>query len=107
MPAMGALPKEIAEKLQEIRELCAHNGVTKLVLLDESAPRFGGEVPDFVVEFEPDPDPLARGRRYHEVWKGLLDIVGGDLNLVVESTIENPWRQRTLEAAHYDIYAIT
>jgi hypothetical protein len=103
---MAELPAEIAGHLEEIKELCEKHGVTKLMLLDESAPRFGGDVPDFVVEFEPEPDPIVRGRRYAKVWAGLLEIVGGDLNLVVESTIENPWRSQAL-AAHHDIYAAT
>jgi len=53
MRRMAALPKEIAEHLEEIREVCARNHVTKLALMDESAPRFGGDVPDFLIEFEP------------------------------------------------------
>jgi len=102
---MDKLPKEIGEHLEAIRALCARNAVTKLVLLGESAPRFGGDVPDFVVEFEPEDDPLIRGRRYDKVWRGLLDIIGTDLNLIVESEIENPFRQHPLEFAHHDLYA--
>jgi len=102
---MDKLPPAIGAHLEAIRELCARNAVTRLALLGESAPRFGGDVPDFVVEFEPNGDPLVRGRRYEHLWRGLLEILGSDLNLIVESTIENPWRQHPLEFAHHDLYA--
>ena len=106
MRRMGALPKEIAEKLEEIRDVCAENHVTKLALMDKSVPRFGGDVPDFVVEFEPHADPLVRGRRYHNVWRALLDIVG-DHNLVEEAAVENPWIRQALDSEQHDIYAAT
>ena len=104
MRRMAALPKEVEQHLEEIRKLCARSHVTRLMLLDETAPPFGGPVPDFVVEFEPHPDPLVRGRRYGDLWTGLVEMIG-DVNLVVISSIKDPSRLREIQLAHHDIYA--
>ena len=87
---MAQLPQPIADHLDEIRDLCTNNHVLRLSLVDDaSAP-----VPNFVAEFEPHPDPLVRGRRFHAVWGGLFDLVG-DNNLTTPAMIEadrNPFR---------------
>ncbi|HEX7138110.1 MAG TPA: hypothetical protein VF219_09700 [Vicinamibacterales bacterium] len=97
---MSKLPESITEHLEEIREMCARNHVRRLSLIDDpSAP-----VPNFIAEFEPHPDALVRGRRFHAVWSGLFDFVG-DNNLKTPEMIEqdlNPFRVVALR--QHEIY---
>jgi hypothetical protein len=87
---MAELPQPIADHLDEIRELCVRNHVLRLSFVDDPS----AAVPNFVAEFEPHPDPLIRGRRFHAVWGGLFDLIG-DNNLTTPAMIEadrNPFR---------------
>jgi len=98
---MVELPQAVEDHLDQIRELCAKNHVLRLSFLDDPNAR----VPNFVAEFEPHPDPLVRGRRFHAVWGGLFDLVG-DNNLTTPVMIEedrNPFRSVSLP--QHDIYA--
>jgi len=63
---MDALPREIAEKLDEVQGLCEKHHVKRLTLFGSAAKgTFDPETSDldFVVEFEWHSDPLERGRR--------------------------------------------
>ena len=91
---MAELPQPIADHLEEIRELCTRNQVLWLSFVDDPS----SPVPTFIAEFEPNPDVLVRGRRFHQVWSGLFDFVG-DNNLVTPAMIEqdrNPFRKVSL-----------
>jgi predicted nucleotidyltransferase len=108
MRRMDALPPEIAEHLGEVRSLCEKYSVKRLTL-------FGSAVKgtfdpatsdvDFVVEFEWHPDPLERGRRWNELWEELKDVFGRSIDLLVASTIKDPYIARSIESAHLDLYA--
>jgi hypothetical protein len=100
MRSMAALPKAIAEHLEEIRGLCVEHHVQKLSLVDAEP----DEVFDFVVEFSDEDDPLLRGRRYREVWRGLRHMTGRDINLIVPHVLSGH-RRREAELPRYDIYA--
>ena len=91
---MAELPQPIADHLDEVRELCTRNHVLRLSLIDDPS----SPVPNFIAEFEPNPDALERGRRFHAVWSGLFDFVG-DNNLTTPEMIEkdkNPFRVGSL-----------
>ena len=108
MRRMDTLPPEIAEHLGEVRALCEKYSVKRLTL-------FGSAVKgtfdpatsdvDFVVEFEWHPDPLERGRRWNHMWEELKDVFGRNIDLLVRSTIKNPYVIASIELSHVDVYA--
>ena len=105
---MNALPPLVVERLDAVRALCAKYGVKSLAIFGSAVKgTFDPETSDldFVVEFEWDPDPLVRGRRWTNLWEGLQDIFHRDVDLIVASTIENPYIARSIEQAHLDLYA--
>lgn len=105
---MDALPREIAEKVEEVRRLCERYGVKRLTL-------FGSAVKgtfdpatsdvDFVVEFEWHPDPLVRGRRWLDLWDELKTLFGRNVDLLVDSTVDNPYLRTAIDRDHVDLYA--
>ena len=91
---MAELPQQIADHLDEVRELCTTNHVLRLSFVDDPS----SPVPNFIAEFESHPDALVRGRRFHAVWSALFDLVG-DNNLTTPAMIEedrNPFRRMSL-----------
>ena len=60
---------------------------------------------DFVVEFEWHPDPLERGRRWTHLWEDLKDVFGRHIDLIVASTIKNPYIAKSIARANVDLYA--
>jgi predicted nucleotidyltransferase len=108
MRRMHALPQLVTEHLDEVRALCEQYHVRRLTLFGSAAKgTFDPEKSDldFVVEFEWDPDPLERGRRWLELWDELKNLFGRDVDLVVASTIKNPYFAQAIELAHRDLYA--
>ncbi|HEX8409578.1 MAG TPA: nucleotidyltransferase domain-containing protein [Thermoanaerobaculia bacterium] len=104
---MNALPPIITERLDEVRALCEKYRVKRLTLFGSAVKGTFDEESDvdFVVEFEWHPDPLERGRRWTELWEDLKDVFGRDIDLIVASTIKNPYIARSIEEAHVDLYA--
>ena len=108
MRAMDALPKIVTDHLEEVRALCEKYSVKRLTI-------FGSAVKgtfdparsdlDFVVEFEWHPDPSERGRRWLDLWEELKDLFGRHIDLIVASTIENPFIAQSIRSAHLDLYA--
>jgi predicted nucleotidyltransferase len=108
MRRMHALPEEVTQHLAEVRALCEKYSVKKLTLFGSAVKgTFDAERSDldFVVEFEWHPDPLERGRRWVELWEELKDVFGRDIDLMVGSTIQNPFVAQSIELAHVDLYA--
>lgn len=95
MRGMDALPPLIAERLDELRALCEEHHVKRLTV-------FGSVVHgtfdpttsdvDFIVDFEWHDDPLVRGRRWWNLWSGLRDLFGRQIDLVVRDAIRPHWR---------------
>ena len=104
---MDALPLEIEERLGEVRELCGKHGVKRLAIFGSAAKGTfdarNSDV-DFVVEFFPDPDPLVRGDRYWEFLFALQDLFGRTVDLVVGSSVTNPYFTRVLEMTQRPLY---
>jgi predicted nucleotidyltransferase len=108
MCGMDALPEIVTNHLEEVRALCEKYSVKKLTI-------FGSAVKgtfdpkrsdlDFVVEFEWHHDPSERGRRWLELWEELKDLFGRNIDLIVASTIENPFIAQSIRQAHLDLYA--
>jgi uncharacterized protein len=105
---MNALPPLITRHLDEVRALCEKYRVKRLTLFGSAVKGTFDEATsdvDFVVEFEWHPDPLERGRRWTYLWEELKDLFGRDIDLVVASTIRNPYIAKSIERAHLDLYA--
>jgi predicted nucleotidyltransferase len=104
---MDALPAVITENLEGIRALCVKYHVKRLTLFGSAAKgRFNPRKSDvdLVVEFDWHPDPLERGRRYNELWDNLRDILGRKVDLLVASTITNPYLVEAIRESHRDLY---
>jgi uncharacterized protein len=105
---MNALPPLITGHLDEVRALCEKYRVTRLTLFGSAVKgTFDEETSDvdFVVEFEWHTDPVERGRRWTSLWEELKDVFGRKINLIVASTIRNPYLAESIERAHLDLYA--
>ena len=108
MRPMDTLPPLIAEKLPEVRRLCEKYYVRKLTIFGSAVKgTFNPEKSDvdFIVEFEWHPDPLERGRRWLELWEELKDLFGRNVDLIVNTTITNPYFAQVVERTHLDLYA--
>ncbi len=105
---MYPLPPEITEHLAEVRALCEKYSVKRLTLFGSAVKgTFDRERSDldFVVEFEWHPDPLERGRRWNELWRELKDLFGRNVDLLVASTIRNPYIIASIDLANIELYA--
>lgn len=105
---MHVLPREIAEKQQELRSLCAKHGVKRLALFGSAVKGTfdpGTSDLDFVVDFDWHPDPLVRGQRWLDLWDDLKGMFERPIALLVESTLTNSYLRETIELEHVDLYA--
>ena len=108
MRPMDMLPPPIAEKLPDVRKLCEKYYVRKLTIFGSAVKgTFDSATSDvdFIVEFEWHPDPLERGRRWLELWDELKDLFGRNVDLIVNTTIKNPYFAQAVQLAHLDLYA--
>ena len=97
---------EVSAQQGAIEELCARFGVESLYL-------FGSAVRDaltdesdldFLVEFD---NPVVKGYfdRYFGLLEGLEALFGRSVDLVVESTIRNPYFRQSVEQSKVLLYA--
>ncbi|HUR81612.1 MAG TPA: nucleotidyltransferase domain-containing protein [Thermoanaerobaculia bacterium] len=97
----------ITERLGEVRALCARHGVKSLAIFGSAAKgTFDPERSDldFVVEFLPDPDPLRRGENYLDLLVALERLFDRRIDLVVGTTVENPYFKHVLELTARELY---
>lgn len=107
MQRMDALPPLIEEKLPEVRALCEKYYVKRLAVFGSVAKgTFDPEKSDidFVVEFDPEPDPLVRGRQWWDFWAALRKLFGRDVDLVERKAIINPYFLQVLDLTERPIY---
>ena len=104
---MNALPPLITEHLAEVRALCEKYRVKRLTLFGSAVNGTFDEASDvdFIVEFEWHPDPLERGRLWVELWEELKDVLGRDIDLIVASTIKDPYFAAAIASERFDLYA--
>lgn len=105
MRAMEPLPAAIAEKLGDVRALCEKCRVKRLEIFGSAVKgTFDAATSDvdFVVEFLPFDDVMARGQAYLDLWFGLQDLFGRQVDLI--SRITNPYFAEAIEADRREIY---
>lgn len=96
----------IADKLDEIRELCRKRGVTYLALFGSAA--CGDFDPDrsdvdFLVVFDALP-PARLYRGYFGLADELEKLLGRSVDLISYKAIRNPFFQRSVEATKVAVY---
>lgn len=104
---MNALPPLITEHLAEVRALCEKYSVKRLTLFGSAVKgtfREESSDLDFAVEFHPAGDPLVRGERYLDLLVALRDLFDRDIDLVVTTTITNPYFRQVLELTEQPLY---
>ena len=104
---MNALPQLVTERLDEVRALCEKYGVKSLSIFGSAVKgTFDPEKSDldFVVEFLPEPDPLQRGEYYLDLLVDLQRLFDRNVDLLVGTTIENPYFRQVLELTARGLY---
>lgn len=104
---MDALPREIAEKVEEVRGLCERYGVKRLTLVGSAANGTFDPATsdlDFLVELLPLDDPIRRGRTYLALWNELERLFGRRIDLVDPASIENPYVAASIQRNRRDLY---
>ena len=105
---MGALPKEIAEKLEEIRRLCVEHHIKTLTLFGSAArgTDFDPEKSDadFLVEFLPDAPRKPWYGNYLEFQEALEKLLGRKVDLMPGQHIENPYLRRRVYECTVPLY---
>ena len=97
---MAALPREIEEKLDQVRALCVKYGVKKLTLFGSAA---RGEYDpatsdvDFLIELPENMPTLDRGRALWRMMRELDELFGIYVDLLDLERVENPYLRRSIE----------
>jgi predicted nucleotidyltransferase len=90
-----------------VSELCRQHSVRALDLFGSAASdRFDPATSDldFLVEFE-DLEPAAFSAAYFGLLEGLSTLFGRAVDLVVESSIDNPYFRESIERTRTSLYA--
>lgn len=104
---MDTLPREIADKVDEVRGLCERHGVKRLAIFGSAAKGTFDPATsdlDFLVALLPLGDPVREGRAYLDLWKDLERLFGRRVDLVAEGDIENPYVAASIETSRRDLY---
>jgi predicted nucleotidyltransferase len=107
MQAMAALPREIAEKLDDIRALCETYAVKRLVLFGSAVQgTFDPKTSDvdFLVEFLPNPPGAGFKHPYFALGDALRDLLGREVDLVDPGSIRNPYFAEAVRRAQLAVY---
>lgn len=98
---------EIAERLEELRAICARFSVRRLDLFGSAVGEdFDAATSDIdlLVELEPLP-PVEYADAYFGLKESLDDLLGRPVDLVVESAVRNPYFRKSFEATRLPLYA--
>ena len=98
----------VAEHAAELERLCRLHRVQRLDLFGSAAT--GAYRPDesdldFLVEFQPIDSHRVYANAYFGLLEGLQDLFGRPIDLVVESTIDNPYFRESVEESRTLVYA--
>ena len=97
----------VAEHAAELERLCRLHRVQRLDLFGSAAT--GTYRPDsdldFLVEFQPIDSHGLYADAYFGLLEGLQDLFGRPIDLVVESTIDNPYFRESVEESRTPVYA--
>lgn len=95
----------VADRLEEVRRLCAAYGVERLYLFGSAlSDDFAADSDlDFLVEL-PRAHYRIYGRNYWGLWRGLQDMFGRKVDLVDQSAVDNPFFSEELEETKHLIY---
>ncbi len=100
---------ELLERnLNEIRLLCERHHVAKLEVFGSAADAsFDPERSDidFLVEFVPGQSLGPWMAHYFDLQKDLQDLLGRDVDLVMASSMKNPWFRREAKKTRRTLYA--
>lgn len=105
---MVVIAPAVAERAAELERLCQLHRVQRLDLFGSAATgayRPGESDLDFLVEFKPTDIPGARADAYFGLLEGLEELFGRPIDLVVESTIDNPYLRESVEESRTPVYA--
>ncbi len=105
---MVAIAPAVAERVAELERLCQLHRVQRLDLFGSAAT--GAYRPDesdldFLVEFKPTDSHRVYANAYFGLLEGLEEMFGRPIDLVVESTIDNPYFRESLEESRTPVYA--
>ena len=95
----------VADRMEEVRRLCARYGVERLYLFGSAlSDDFSSDSDlDFLVEL-PDAHYTIYGRNYWGLWRGLHDLFDRKVDLVDQSAVDNPFFLEELEETKLIIY---
>lgn len=97
----------VKERRSEVEALCRRYGVLRLDLFGSAATgqdRFGESDLDFLVEFVPL-EPGKYAGAYFGLLESLQDLFGRPVDLVVDSSIKNPYFREAVERSKALLYA--
>lgn len=99
--------KEINAKRAEIVALGRHYHARRLAVFGSATteafdPAYSDV--DFLVEFEEMP-PIEYANAYFGLLEGLEELLGRQVDLVTESSLENPYLAKAVEASRMQLYA--
>ena len=102
---MGMIPL-VAERTEEIAELCRKHQVQRLDLFGSAAT--GDFDPDssdldFLVAFLPEANATYVGV-YHRLYTGLNELFDRPVDLVIETEFRNPYFREALEESRTPVY---
>ncbi len=105
---MANVAPVVTEHAVELERLCRRHHVRRLDLFGSAAT--GAYRPDesdldFLVEFQPIDSDSVYANAYFGLLEGLGDLFGRPIDLVVESTIDNPYFRESVEESRTLVYA--
>ena len=104
---MTEIAPAVAERADELERLCRLHRVQRLDLFGSAAigeQRHDSDL-DFLVEFKPTESDRVYANAYFGLLEGLQDLFGRPVDLVVESTIDNPYFRESVEESRTPLYA--
>lgn len=105
---MVGMAPVVTERAGELERLCQRHRVQRLDLFGSAAT--GAYRPDhsdldFLVEFKPTESHGVYANAYFGLLEGLRELFGRPIDLVVDSTIDNPYFRESVEESRTPLYA--